>query len=169
MCCPGHHPLLSPIPGVQEGHIGSQAPVPANVGDSSTVDLGITHNHEAPPLVVDLDGTLTARGTIRECLCRLARERPRGVQRQTRPPGRRRARALSQPCGHPQPRATTSGDQGLPQPSGEALPRARWMKIYRCNGISMEKGLRLRCQPSGLSAKGLCQGAHATRPSPRRF
>jgi phosphoserine phosphatase len=44
--------------------------------NSSTVDLGITHSHEAPPLVVDLDGTLTTRGTIRECLCRLARERP---------------------------------------------------------------------------------------------
>ena len=40
------------------------------------VDFGITHSREAPPLVVDLDGTLTARGTIRECLCRLARERP---------------------------------------------------------------------------------------------
>ncbi|HEX2186133.1 MAG TPA: haloacid dehalogenase-like hydrolase [Chloroflexota bacterium] len=32
--------------------------------------------NEAPPLVVDLDGTLTARGTIYACLCRLARERP---------------------------------------------------------------------------------------------
>jgi phosphoserine phosphatase len=44
--------------------------------NSSTVDLRITHSHEAPPLVVDLDGTLTTRGTIRECLCRLVRERP---------------------------------------------------------------------------------------------
>jgi hypothetical protein len=76
VCCPGHHPLWSPIAGVQEGHIGSQAPVPANMGDSSTVDLGITHSHEAPPLVVDLDGTLTAHGTIPEGLRRLARERP---------------------------------------------------------------------------------------------
>jgi phosphoserine phosphatase len=40
------------------------------------VDRGIMQGHEAPPLVVDLDGTLTARGTIRECLGRLARERP---------------------------------------------------------------------------------------------
>jgi hypothetical protein len=54
----------------------NKAPVPANVGQSSTVDLGITHIDEAPPLDVDLDGTVTARRTIRECLCRLARERP---------------------------------------------------------------------------------------------
>jgi phosphoserine phosphatase len=46
------------------------------VGQRSTVDLGITHAHEAPPLVVDLDGTLIARGTIREGLYQLARARP---------------------------------------------------------------------------------------------
>jgi phosphoserine phosphatase len=46
------------------------------VGQRSTVARGITQSHETPPLVVDLDGTLTARGTTREGLCRLARERP---------------------------------------------------------------------------------------------
>jgi hypothetical protein len=56
--------------------MGSQASVPANMGDRLTVDLGITQSHEAPPLVVDLDGTLTTRGTIPECLRWLARERP---------------------------------------------------------------------------------------------
>jgi phosphoglycolate phosphatase-like HAD superfamily hydrolase len=67
---------LQPIAGAQEDHIGSKEPVPTNVGKRSTVDRGINQSHEAPPLVVDLDGTLTARGTIRECLCQLARERP---------------------------------------------------------------------------------------------
>jgi Hemerythrin HHE cation binding domain len=59
-----------------QGTIGSREPVPANIGDRSTVDRGIPQSHAAPPLVVDLDGTLTARGTIRACLCQLARERP---------------------------------------------------------------------------------------------
>jgi phosphoserine phosphatase len=40
------------------------------------MNFEITHSHEAPPLVVDLDGTLAARGTIRACLGLLARERP---------------------------------------------------------------------------------------------
>jgi hypothetical protein len=62
--------------GAQEGNIGSQAPVPTHGRHRSPGDRGITHMNEAPPLVVDLDGTLTARGTIYECLCRLARERP---------------------------------------------------------------------------------------------
>jgi phosphoserine phosphatase len=62
--------------GAQEDNIVEKAPVPAHVGQSSTADRGITHTHEAPPLVVDLDGTLTVRGTTREGLRRLARERP---------------------------------------------------------------------------------------------
>ncbi len=73
--CPGHPPPWQPLAGAQEDNIGNNAPVPAHVGQRSTVALGITYTHEAPPLVVDLDGTLIARGTIRECRCRLARER----------------------------------------------------------------------------------------------
>jgi hypothetical protein len=41
------------------------------MGDRERSDL-----REAPPLVVDLDGTLITRGLLRECLSRLGRERP---------------------------------------------------------------------------------------------
>jgi phosphoserine phosphatase len=47
-----------------------------NRGHRPAVAIEISEIQEAPPLVVDLDGTLTARGTIRACLGRLARERP---------------------------------------------------------------------------------------------
>jgi phosphoglycolate phosphatase-like HAD superfamily hydrolase len=41
------------------------------MGDRERSDL-----REAPPLVVDLDGTLITRDLLRECLSRLGRERP---------------------------------------------------------------------------------------------
>jgi hypothetical protein len=108
------------------------------------MNFEITHSHEAPPLVVDLDGTLTARGMTREGLRRLARERPwcaaarRGKTTSpawstSRPGACPIARRSWHSSGRNGPAgavlairaSTAAGDQGPPQPSGEALDSTR--------------------------------------------